>query len=77
MYDVVFMDIQMPEMDGLTATKAIRQQYNSPNSPYIIAMTANAMIGDREICIEAGMNDYISKPISIEKIGNALIQLRN
>lgn len=74
-YDVVFMDIQMPEMDGKTATKAIRQ-FSTVDSPYIIAMTANAMIGDRETYLNSGMNDYISKPISIEKIGNALIQVR-
>ncbi|AFY73341.1 PAS domain S-box [Synechococcus sp. PCC 7502] len=74
-YDVVFMDIQMPEMDGLAATKEIRKLWKSATSPYIIAMTANAMIGDREICLDAGMNDYVSKPISIEKIGNALAQI--
>jgi len=74
-YDVVFMDIQMPEMDGITATKYIRKLSQSANCPYIIAMTANAMIGDREAYLEAGMNEYISKPISIEKIGNALIQV--
>jgi PAS domain S-box-containing protein len=75
-YDVVFMDIQMPEMDGQTATKAIRQ-FSSSDSPYIIAMTANAMIGDRETYLNSGMNDYISKPISIEAIGNAFIQVRS
>lgn len=71
------MDIQMPQMDGLTATREIRKLWKSPTYPYIIAMTANAMIGDREICLDAGMNDYLSKPISIEKIGNALIQVRS
>jgi PAS domain S-box-containing protein len=74
-YDVVFMDIQMPEMDGITATKEIRR--SNQDSPYIIAMTANAMIGDREIYIEAGMNGYVTKPISIEKIGNALMQVQS
>jgi len=76
LYDLVFMDIQMPEMDGITATKEIRKLSQSLNSPYIIAMTANAMIGDREICLNAGMNDYISKPISIDKIGNALLAIK-
>jgi urea ABC transporter urea binding protein len=70
-YDVVFMDIQMPGMDGLEATRQIRQ--SSPSSrPWIVAMTAYAMQGDRERCLEAGMNDYISKPISIEMLVAAL-----
>jgi signal transduction histidine kinase/CheY-like chemotaxis protein len=76
-YDVVFMDIQMPEMDGYEATKRIRQLASLHNSPHIIALTANAMIGDREICLQAGMNDYISKPISMERIGNALMRIPN
>ena len=62
-YDLILMDIEMPEMDGLTATRMIRQKYNSPISPYIIAITAYAMKGDREKCLEAGMNDYIAKPL--------------
>ena len=64
-YDLVFMDIQMPVMDGLTATKKIRELRN--NVP-IIAMTANAIKGDKERCINAGMNDYISKPIDPRKV---------
>ena len=65
-YDLVLMDVQMPEMDGLTATKRIR---DSSSNVYnhkipIIAMTAHAMMGDRERCLDAGMNDYISKPIN-------------
>ena len=67
-YDMVFMDIQMPKMDGLEATRRIRD-HNTPvlnhNIP-IIAMTANAMKGDREDCQEAGMDDYIAKPIQLE-----------
>jgi CheY-like chemotaxis protein len=70
-YDVVFMDIQMPEMDGLEATQKIRQQ-GSPDRPWIVAMTANAMQGDREMCLEAGMNDYISKPVKLEAIAQAI-----
>ena len=61
-FDIVLMDVQMPEMDGLEATRFIRQQDKLKNVP-IIAMTANALKGDRELCVEAGMNDYISKPI--------------
>lgn len=62
-YDLVFMDMQMPVMDGVTATKTIRQQLPAERQPVIIAMTANAMEGDRERCLNAGMDDYISKPI--------------
>ena len=71
-YDVVLMDIQMPEMDGLTAAREICAQYPSQERPYIIAVTANAMQGDRERCLEAGMSDYVSKPIRREELINAL-----
>jgi CheY-like chemotaxis protein len=63
-YDVIFMDIQMPEMNGLDATRLLREK-GFKRVP-IIAMTANAMKGDRENCLAAGMNDYISKPIKRE-----------
>jgi CheY-like chemotaxis protein len=74
-YDIIFMDVQMPEMDGKEATRIIRQKeeqmkneiQNSPPIP-IIAMTAQAMKGDREKCLEAGMNDYIAKPIKREAV---------
>jgi CheY-like chemotaxis protein len=69
-YDLVFMDLQMPEMDGLTATKMIRQL--NPNYPWIVAMTANSLPEDRQICLDAGMNDYISKPINIQELMRAL-----
>jgi CheY-like chemotaxis protein len=69
-YDVILMDVQMPDMDGLDATRAIRKR--NIKQPYIIAMTANAMQGDREMCIEAGMDDYISKPIRIHELVTAL-----
>ena len=71
-YNVVFMDVQMPEMDGLEATKLIRQEWLSPWEPWIIAMTAHAMQGDREECLRVGMNDYISKPVRPEAIVQAL-----
>jgi CheY-like chemotaxis protein len=69
-YDVILMDVQMPEMDGLEATKIIRSQHVA--QPFIIAMTANAMQGDREICIQAGMDNYISKPLHIEELTKML-----
>ncbi|HBB32937.1 MAG TPA: histidine kinase [Cyanobacteria bacterium UBA8803] len=73
-YDVVLMDVQMPEMDGLTATRHICQEWSVSTRPRIIAMTANAMQGDREICLAAGMDDYISKPIRVEVLQLALNQ---
>ncbi|WP_313931779.1 MULTISPECIES: PAS domain S-box protein [Nostoc] len=71
-YDVVLMDVHMPEMDGLETTRRIYQQWEVGFRPYIIAITANAMRGDREACLAAGMNDYISKPVQIEQLAQAL-----
>jgi len=73
-YDVVFMDVQMPEMDGLDATRHICHQWLPTNRPRIIAMTANAMQGDREKCLDVGMNDYISKPIRVNELVRVLSQ---
>ncbi len=67
-YDLIFMDILMPEMDGYEATEIIRNKFKDFIQPKIIAMTANAMQGDKEKCLEAGMDDYISKPIRVEEI---------
>jgi len=69
-YDVVLMDIQMPEMDGLDAAKRIRERW--PDGPKIIAITAYAMQGDREKCIASGMNDYITKPVNLEELRSVL-----
>src|SRR5205085_2855919 len=72
-FDLVFMDIQMPEMDGLEATAVIRasQRTKGLHIP-IIAMTAHAMAGDREQCLDAGMDGYISKPISSHELSKAI-----
>jgi CheY-like chemotaxis protein len=68
------MDIQMPEMDGLEATKNINQNWHNEDRPTIVAMTANVMHGDKEKCINAGMDDYISKPVLIEEVQKIIIK---
>ncbi|HTD79013.1 MAG TPA: response regulator, partial [Chloroflexota bacterium] len=71
-YDVVLMDVQMPELDGLEASRMICQRWPRPHRPRLIAVTANAMQGDREQCLEAGMDAYISKPIRVDELVAAL-----
>jgi CheY-like chemotaxis protein len=68
------MDVQMPEMDGLQATRAIRKL--KITQPYIIAMTANALQGDREMCLAAGMQDYISKPVNVNELVQSLSRVK-
>ncbi|HSH03944.1 MAG TPA: response regulator [Anaerolineae bacterium] len=75
-YDVVLMDVQMPEMDGLTATRQIRAQFPPEKQPHIIALTANALPEDRESCLQAGMDNYISKPFQINNLIKALLKTR-
>jgi len=72
-YQVILMDMQMPEMDGLEATRRLRRRFRGASAPYIIAMTANALPGDRERCLDAGMNDYVPKPIELEVLDRALV----
>jgi two-component system sensor histidine kinase/response regulator len=72
-YDAVLMDMQMPEMDGLTATRELRKDPRNDNLP-IIAMTANAMAGDREACIKAGMNDHVAKPLNVGRLFATLMK---
>ena len=76
MYEVILMDVQMPEMDGLEASRRICARWPRGERPHIIAMTANAMQGDRELCLEAGMDDYVSKPIRVEELVSALNRSR-
>jgi signal transduction histidine kinase/DNA-binding response OmpR family regulator len=72
-YDVVLMDVQMPEMDGLEASRRITQRWLPQERPRIVAMTANAMQGDRDECLAAGMDDYVTKPIRVDALVEALI----
>lgn len=73
-YDLVFMDVQMPRMDGLEATRRIRA-LAPQHRPTIVAMTAHAMPGDREVCLAAGMDDYITKPVRLEVLDGVLAKV--
>ncbi len=75
-YDLVLMDMQMPEMDGLEATRRIRQRWPGDSGPRIVAMTANAAKEDYDACIEAGMDDYLAKPIRVNELTTALRKCR-
>jgi PAS domain S-box-containing protein len=76
-YDIVLMDVQMPDMDGLEATKRMVKEFPSrKDRPWIIALTANAMQGDRELCLHAGMDDYISKPLRLTELSSSLERAR-
>ena len=75
-YDVVLMDVQMPELDGLDATRRICASTPANERPRIVAMTANAMQGDREMCLDAGMDDYLTKPIRVERLVEALYEVQ-
>jgi CheY-like chemotaxis protein/HPt (histidine-containing phosphotransfer) domain-containing protein len=76
-YDVVLMDIQMPEIDGLQAARAIVRRRGPQGLPRIVAMTANAMPGDRDACIAAGMDGYLAKPIELRELADALARIGN
>jgi PAS domain S-box-containing protein len=75
-YDVVLMDVQMPELDGLDATRRICERWPPESRPHIVAMTANALPEDREACFAAGMNDYVAKPIRADELAAALKRTR-
>ena len=71
-YDIVFLDVQMPEMDGLEASRRIRAKWLGKSRPRLIALTASAMAGDRERCLSAGMDDYLATPIHIKNMISTL-----
>jgi CheY-like chemotaxis protein len=75
-YDVVLMDVQMPELDGFEASREITRRWPGERRPRIVAMTANALQGDRELCVAAGMDDYVAKPIRVEELVAALGRCR-
>jgi len=71
-YDIILMDCQMPELDGYQTTQVIREKEEPENYPIIIGLTANAMAGDRQKCLDAGMDDYISKPVDLNDLSSIL-----
>jgi PAS domain S-box-containing protein len=76
-YDVILLDVQMPEMDGLDAARRLVERHPRPGRPWIIALTANAMQGDRDLCLRAGMDDYLAKPIKLQDLDAALGRARD
>ncbi|MCU1593278.1 MAG: signal transduction histidine kinase [Frankiales bacterium] len=74
-YDLVLMDVQMPVMDGLEATRRIRSDVPADRQPRIVAMTASALVEDREACLAAGMDDYLAKPVRTEELASALVRV--
>jgi CheY-like chemotaxis protein len=70
--DVVLVDVEMPEMDGLEAARRIQRDWTAAERPRLIAMTANAMQGDRETCLAAGIDDYVGKPVHLDSLAEAL-----
>jgi CheY-like chemotaxis protein len=73
-YDVVLMDVQMPEMDGLEASRRIASEVPAAKRPRIVALTANALKGDQQMCLEAGMDDYLAKPLDLVHLRDALLR---
>ncbi len=71
-YQVILMDLQMPELDGIEATRRIRSRWSAEEQPWIIAVTASTTPGAKELCLDAGMNDYLGKPLQIEALAGAL-----
>lgn len=71
-YDLVFMDLQMPVMDGLTATRQLRARIPVAQPPYVCALTANALKEDRDACFEAGMHQFLAKPVQLEKLASVI-----
>jgi two-component system, sensor histidine kinase and response regulator len=73
-YEVILLDIQMPEIDGLEVARRIRKQTGQTKQPWLIAMTAHAMKSDRSACFAAGINDYLQKPTRLEDLKGALLR---
>ena len=73
-YDVVLMDVQMPEMDGLEASRRIISEFDAPKRPRLVALTANVLKGDQQMCLEAGMDDYLAKPLDLVHLRDALLR---
>jgi CheY-like chemotaxis protein len=71
-FHLILMDLQMPEMDGFETSRQIRKRFPASRQPKIVALTANALKGDRELCLEAGMDDYLTKPVKIGDIAAAI-----